>query len=154
VTAGNTCVAADGAAASVVMSAGRAAELQVQPLARIVASAVSGCEPELMGIGPVEASRRALEKAGVTATQLDIVECHESFAAQVLAVCDELGVDVEGQLNPFGGALALGHPPGATGARLVGTLVRGLAERDGTLGLATTCVAGGQGVAMVVERLA
>jgi acetyl-CoA C-acetyltransferase len=150
---GNTCVGADGAAAVLVASATRAAELGITPLARIVASAGSGCEPELMGIGPIEASRAALARAGLAIGDVDVVECHENFAAQVLPVCDELGIDVDRQLNPYGGAIALGHPPGMTGARLVGTLVHGLAERDGTFGLATTCVAGGQGIAMVVERL-
>jgi acetyl-CoA C-acetyltransferase len=153
ITAGNTCVAADGAAAVVLMSAKRARELEVTPLARVVASAVSGCEPELMGIGPVEATRSALKKAGLTINDLDAIECHENFAAQVLAVAGVLGIDIDRQLNLFGGALAIGHPPGATGARLVGTLTHALAETDGSLGLATTCVAGGMGVAMVLERV-
>jgi acetyl-CoA C-acetyltransferase len=153
VTAGNTCVAADGASALLLMSSERAVELGLRPRARIISSAVSGCEPELMGIGPIEASRRALRRAGVTVEQLDVVECHENFSAQVLPVCDELGIDVAGQLNPNGGALAIGHPPGATGARLVGTLTHALADRDGELGMATTCVAGGMGVAVVLERV-
>jgi acetyl-CoA C-acetyltransferase len=153
VTAGNTCVAADGAAAIVLMSGGRARQLGVTPMARVVASAVSGCEPELMGIGPIEASRAVLKKAGVSIHDIDIVECHENFAAQVLAVADVLEIDVDRQLNPSGGALAMGHPPGATGTRITGTLAHGLAVHDATLGLATTCVAGGMGVAVVLERL-
>jgi acetyl-CoA C-acetyltransferase len=154
VTAGNTCVGADGASAMLVMSESRARELEIQPMARIVATAVSGCEPELMGIGPIEASRKALDRAGLVIGDLDIVECHENFSVQVLAVCEQLKIDIERQLNPFGGAIALGHPPGMTGVRLIGTLIHGLQARDGMLGLASTCVAGGQGVATIVERLA
>lgn len=153
VTAGNTCVAADGAAALLVMSDTRAQDLGIRPAARVLSSAVSGCAPEMMGIGPVEASRKALAHAGVSISAIDVVECHENFAAQVLPVCHELEIDIDRQLNPFGGALALGHPPGATGARLVGTLMHALRERDGHLGLATTCIAGGMGISVVVERL-
>lgn len=153
VTAGNTTVAGDGAAALVVMSATRAAELGVEPLARVVATAVSGLAPEVMGVGPIQATRRALDRAGLVVGDLDVVECHENFAAQVIPVCRELGIDVERQLNPFGGSLALGHPSGMTGVRLVVTLLNGLRRLDATLGAATTCAAGGQGMTVVVERL-
>jgi acetyl-CoA C-acetyltransferase len=153
VTAGNTTVAGDGAAAAVVMSAARAAELGVEPLARVASTAVSGLAPEVMGMGPVEATRRALDRAGLTIGNLDVVECHENFAAQVIPVCRELGVDVERQLNPFGGSLALGHPSGMTGVRLVVTLLNGLRQLDATLGAATTCAAGGQGLTVILERL-
>ena len=154
VTAGNTTVAGDGAAALVVMSARRAAELGLTPLARVTATAVSGLAPEVMGMGPVEATRRALARAGQGIGDVDVVECHENFAAQVIPVCRELGIDVERQLNPFGGSLALGHPSGMTGARIVVTLLNALRALDGTLGLATTCAAGGQGLTVVLERLA
>jgi acetyl-CoA C-acetyltransferase len=153
VTAGNTTVAGDGAAALVVTSADRAAELGLAPLARVISTAVSGLAPEVMGVGPIEATRRALDRAGLAVGDLDVVECHENFAAQVIPVCRELGIDVERQLNPFGGSLALGHPSGMTGVRLVVTLLNGLRQRDATLGAATTCAAGGQGMTVVVERL-
>jgi len=153
VTAGNTTVAGDGAAALVVMSAGRAAALGITPLARVTATAVSGLAPEVMGMGPVEATRRALAKAGLAIGDVDVVECHENFAAQVIPVCRELGIDMERQLNPYGGSLALGHPSGMTGARIVVTLLNALRARDETLGLATTCAAGGQGLTVVLERL-
>jgi acetyl-CoA C-acetyltransferase len=152
VTAGNTTVAGDGAAALVVTSADRAAELGLAPLARVISTAVSGLAPEVMGVGPIEATRRALDRAGVAVGDLDVVECHENFAAQVIPVCRELGIDVEHQLNPFGGSLALGHPSGMTGVRVVVTLLNGLRHRDATLGAATTCAAGGQGMTVVVER--
>ena len=153
VTAGNTTVAGDGAAALVVMSAGRAAALGITPLARVTATAVSGLAPEVMGMGPVEATRRALAKAGLAIGDVDVVECHENFAAQVIPVCRELGIDMERQLNPFGSSLALGHPSGMTGARIVVTLLNALRSRDATVGLATTCAAGGQGLTLVLERL-
>ena len=153
VTAGNTTVAGDGAAALVVMSADRAAALGVTPLARVTATAVSGLAPEVMGMGPVEATRRALGRAGVTMADVDVVECHENFAAQVIPVCRELGIDVDGQLNPYGGSLALGHPSGMTGVRIVVTLLNALRAADGSVGVATTCAAGGQGLSVVVERL-
>jgi acetyl-CoA C-acetyltransferase len=152
-TAGNTTVAGDGAAALVVMSARRAAELGLAPMARVMATAVSGLAPEVMGMGPVDATQRALGKAGLAIGEVDVVECHENFAAQVIPVCRELGIDRERQLNPFGGSLALGHPSGMTGARIVVTLLNALRARDQTLGLATTCAAGGQGLTVVLERL-
>jgi acetyl-CoA C-acetyltransferase len=154
VTAGNACPLNDGAAAVVVMSADRARELGITPRARIVASAVSGVEPEIMGVGPIEAVRSALARAGMTIDDIDVVELNEAFAAQVLPVCWEIGVDPFGEkLNPHGGAIALGHPYGMTGARIMNTLLNDLDELDATVGLETMCVGGGQGMAMVVERL-
>ncbi|HEY8548222.1 MAG TPA: acetyl-CoA C-acyltransferase [Acidimicrobiales bacterium] len=153
VTAGNTTVAGDGAAALVLTSADFAAALGVEPLARVVGTAVSGLAPEVMGMGPVEATRRVLDRAGVAIGDVDVVECHENFAAQVIPVCRELGIDMDRQLNPFGSSLALGHPSGMTGVRLVVTLLNALRTTDGTLGLATTCAAGGQGLSVLVERL-
>jgi acetyl-CoA C-acetyltransferase len=154
VTAGNSCPLNDGAAAVVVISDRRARELGVRPRARIVASAVSGVEPEIMGVGPIEAVRRVLRQAGMTLDDVDIVELNEAFAAQVLPVCRELGIDPFGEeLNPNGGAIALGHPYGMTGARIMCTLLNGLETRDATIGLETMCVGGGQGMAMIVERL-
>jgi acetyl-CoA C-acetyltransferase len=153
VTAGNACPLNDGAAAVIVMSDVRAAELGIEPLARIVSTGVSALNPEIMGLGPVEATHRALRVAGLTIDDIDVVELNEAFAAQVLPCAEELGID-EDRLNPHGGAIALGHPFGMTGARMTGTLLNGLVARDGTLGLATLCVGGGQGMAMIVERLA
>jgi acetyl-CoA C-acetyltransferase len=154
VTAGNACPLNDGAAAVVVMSDTRAAELGVRPRARIVASAVTGVEPEIMGVGPIEAVRRVLEQAGMTIDDVDVMELNEAFAAQVLPVCRELGVDPFGEkLNPHGGAIALGHPYGMTGARIMNTLLNDLDTLDGTIGLETMCVGGGQGMAMLIERL-
>lgn len=153
VTAGNACPLNDGAAATVVMSGERAAALGVQPLVRIVSSAVTGIDPQIMGVGPIEAVRRALARAGMTIGDVDIVELNEAFAAQVLAVSDELGVSVEDQLNPFGGAIALGHPFGMTGARMVGTAINGLLTRDQQVAVVTMCIGGGQGMAMVLERV-
>jgi acetyl-CoA C-acetyltransferase len=153
VTAGNSCPLNDGAAAVVVMSERRASELGVRPRARIVASAVSGVEPEIMGVGPIGAVRRVLETAGMSIDDVDVVELNEAFAAQVLPVCRELGIDPFGEkLNPHGGAIALGHPYGMTGARIMCTLLNDLETIDGTIGLETMCVGGGQGMAMVVER--
>jgi len=152
VTAGNASPLNDGASALVVMSARRAGELGLKPLARILGSAASGLSPEIMGLGPVDASRRLLDRLGLSMGDIDIVELNEAFAAQVVPVVRKLGVDPE-RVNPFGGAIALGHPFGATGVRLVGTLINGLQTTDGSLGLATLCVGGGQGMAMVVERL-
>ena len=153
VTAGNACPLNDGAAAVVVMSDARARELGIQPLARIVASSVSGVEPEIMGVGPIGAVRAVLEQARMTIDDVDVVELNEAFAAQVLPVCRELGIDPFGeQLNPHGGAIALGHPYGMTGARIMCTLLNGLRERDQSVGLETMCVGGGQGMAMIVER--
>lgn len=153
VTAGNACPLNDGAAAVLVMSEERATELDVQPLARIVTSAVTGLDPQIMGVGPIDAVRKVLDTAGMTINDIDIVELNEAFAAQVLAVADELGISVESQLNPHGGAIALGHPFGMTGARMIGTLLNGLATRDQQFGIATLCIGGGQGMAMLVERL-
>ena len=152
VTAGNASPLNDGASALVVMSARRAGELGLRPLARILGSAASGLSPEIMGLGPVDASLRLLDRLGLSISDVDIVELNEAFAAQVVPVVRKLGADPE-RVNPFGGAIALGHPFGATGARLVGTLINGLQTKDETLGLATLCVGGGQGMAMIVERL-
>jgi acetyl-CoA C-acetyltransferase len=154
VTAGNSCPLNDGAAAVVVMSETRASELGVRPRARIIASSVSGVEPEIMGVGPIGAVSKVLDTAGMTIDDVDVVELNEAFAAQVLPVCRELGVDPFGEkLNPHGGAIALGHPYGMTGARIMCTLLNDLATLDGTIGLETMCVGGGQGMAMIVERL-
>ncbi|RFU20512.1 acetyl-CoA C-acetyltransferase [Geodermatophilus marinus] len=152
VTAGNCCPLNDGAAALVLMSDTRARELGVTPLARVVSTGVSALSPEIMGLGPVEASRRALALAGMTAADIDVCEINEAFAAQVLPSIDDLGLDVE-KVNPQGGAIAVGHPFGQTGARLTVTLLNGLRVRDGSIGLETMCAAGGQGMAMVFERL-
>jgi acetyl-CoA C-acetyltransferase len=152
VTAGNCCPLNDGAAAVVVMSADRARDLGLTPLARIVATGASALSPEIMGLGPVEASRQALARAGMTIDDIDLVEINEAFAAQVLPSADDLGIDLD-KLNVHGGAIALGHPFGATGARITTTLLNGLASRDKTLGLETMCVGGGQGMAIIYERL-
>jgi acetyl-CoA C-acetyltransferase len=154
VTAGNACPLNDGAAAVIVMNEERARQLGLKPRARIVASAVSGVEPEIMGVGPIEAARRVLDRAGMTLVDVDVVELNEAFAAQVLPVCRELGIDPFGEkLNPHGGAIALGHPYGMTGARIMCTLLNDLETMDGTIGLETMCVGGGQGLALLVERL-
>ena len=153
VTAGNCCPLNDGAAALVVMSDTRAADLGITPLARIVATGASALSPEVMGLGPVEASRRALANAGMTIADMDLVEINEAFAAQVLPSADDLAVDFD-KLNVHGGAIALGHPFGMTGARITATLLNGLSSRDGQLGLETMCVGGGQGMAIIYERLA
>ena len=154
VTAGNACPLNDGAAAVVVMSADRARDLGIAPRARIIASSVSGVEPEIMGVGPIEAVRKVLAQAGMTIGDVDVVELNEAFAAQVLPVCREIGVDpFSDKLNPHGGAIALGHPYGMTGARIMGTLLNDLESMDRTIGLETMCVGGGQGMAMLVERL-
>jgi acetyl-CoA C-acetyltransferase len=152
VTAGNSCPLNDGAAAVVLMSRARAQELGVTPLARIVASAVSGNDPEIMGVAPIDAIPRALDGAGLTISDIDVVELNEAFAAQVLPVCRETGIQTE-QVNPHGGAIALGHPYGMTGARIMGTLINDLQTLDGTFGLETMCAAGGMAMAMVIERL-
>jgi acetyl-CoA C-acetyltransferase len=154
VTAGNSCPLNDGAAAVVVMSETRARELGIRPRARIIASSVSGVAPEIMGVGPIEAVRKVLGQAAMTIDDVDVMELNEAFAAQVLPVCRELGVDPFGEkLNPHGGAIALGHPYGMTGARIMCTLLNDLETLDGTIGLETMCVGGGQGMAMLVERL-
>jgi acetyl-CoA C-acetyltransferase len=152
VTAGNCCPLNDGAAALVVMSDTKAAELGVTPLARVVSTGVSGLSPEIMGLGPVEASKQALARAGMTIDDVDLVEINEAFAAQVLPSARDLGID-EDKLNVNGGAIALGHPFGMTGARITTTLLNGLRTHDKTIGLETMCVGGGQGMAMVLERL-
>ena len=153
VTAGNACPLNDGAAAVLVMSETKASELGLTPLARVVSSGVSGLNPEIMGLGPIEASRQALARAGKSIEDIDLVEINEAFAAQVLPSAKHLGIDVENQLNVHGGGIALGHPFGMTGARIMTTLIHGLQATGGTYGLETMCVGGGQGMAMVVERL-
>jgi acetyl-CoA C-acetyltransferase len=152
VTAGNSCPLNDGAAAVLVTSRQRASELGLVPLARVVASAVSALDPEIMGLGPVAASRRALARAGMTMADVDLVELNEAFAAQVIPCAERLGID-DDRLNVHGGAIALGHPFGMTGARMMTTLLNGLRAASGTVGLETLCVGGGQGMAMIVERL-
>jgi acetyl-CoA C-acetyltransferase len=152
ITAGNCCPLNDGAAAVVVMSDTRAKELGLTPLARIVSTGVSALSPEIMGLGPVEASRQALSRAGMTIDDLDLYEINEAFAAQVLPSADDLGMDFD-KLNVHGGAIALGHPFGSTGARITTTLLNGLEARDGQFGLETMCVGGGQGMAIIYERL-
>jgi acetyl-CoA C-acetyltransferase len=152
VTAGNSCPLNDGAAAVIVMSDAKARELGISPLARVVASGVSALNPEIMGLGPIEASRQALKRAGMTVDDVDLVEINEAFAAQVIPSARHLGVEWD-KLNVNGGAIALGHPFGMTGARIMTTLLNGLEDRDKTVGLETMCVGGGQGMAMIVERL-
>ncbi len=152
VTAGNACPLNDGAAAVLVMSETKASELGVTPLARIVASGVSALNPEIMGLGPIEAVRQVLARAKMTIDQIDLVEINEAFAAQVVPSARELGITPE-QLNVHGGAIALGHPFGMTGARIMTTLINGLQTTGGRYGLETMCVGGGQGMAMIVERL-
>ncbi|MGB2568309.1 acetyl-CoA C-acetyltransferase [Micromonospora citrea] len=152
VTAGNCCPLNDGAAAVVVMSAQRAQDLGLTPLARIVSTGVSALSPEIMGLGPVEASKQALERAGMTIDDVDLVEINEAFAAQVIPSYRQLGI-AEEKLNVMGGAIAIGHPFGMTGARITGTLLNALQWHDKTIGLETMCVGGGQGMAMVLERL-
>jgi len=154
VTAGNACPLNDGAAAVVVMSSRRAKELGLKPLARIVSTGLSALEPEFMGLGPIDASKQALKRAKMTIGDIDIVEINEAFAAQVIPSARGIGVDpFSDKLNPHGGAIALGHPFGMTGARILCTLLNGLREKDKTYGLETMCVGGGQGMAMIVERL-
>jgi acetyl-CoA C-acetyltransferase len=152
VTAGNACPLNDGAAAVLVMSEARAEALGVQPLARIVASGVSALDPEIMGLGPIEACRQALGRAGLSIDDIDRVEINEAFAAQVVPSARELGIPWE-KLNVHGGAIALGHPFGMTGARIMTTLLNGLDDAGARYGLESMCVGGGQGMAMVVERL-
>jgi acetyl-CoA C-acetyltransferase len=152
VTAGNACPLNDGAAAVIVMSDTRAKELGIRPLARIVSTGVSALNPEIMGLGPVEASKQALSRAGLGIGDIDLVEINEAFAAQVIPSARELGIPVD-KLNVNGGAIALGHPFGQTGARIMTTLIHNLQSRDGRFGLETMCVGGGQGMAAVIERL-
>ena len=152
VTAGNCCPLNDGAAAVIIMSDTKAADLGITPLARIVSTGVSALSPEIMGLGPVEASRQALGRAGMAISDIDLVEINEAFAAQVIPSYRELGIDLD-RLNVNGGAIAVGHPFGMTGARITTTLLNSLSFHDKTLGLETMCVGGGQGMAMVLERL-
>ncbi|KAB1914801.1 acetyl-CoA C-acetyltransferase [Micromonospora sp. AMSO31t] len=152
ITAGNCCPLNDGAAAVVIMSAQRAQELGLTPLARIVSTGVTALSPEIMGLGPVEASKQALKRAGMTIDDVDLVEINEAFAAQVIPSYRQLGIPEE-KLNVMGGAIAVGHPFGMTGARITGTLLNALEWHDRTIGLETMCVGGGQGMAMVLERL-
>ncbi|MEN3358563.1 MAG: acetyl-CoA C-acetyltransferase [Mycobacteriales bacterium] len=152
VTAGNACPLNDGAAALVIMSDVRAAELGIAPLARIVSTGVSAISPEIMGVTPIEATRRALANAGMSIADLDLVEINEAFAAQVVPCVRELGLDPS-VVNVHGGAIAVGHPFGMTGARITTTLLHGLEWQDKEIGLETMCAAGGQGMAMVVQRL-
>jgi acetyl-CoA C-acetyltransferase len=154
VTAGNSCPLNDGAAAVVVMSDKRAKELGLKPIARVVSTGLSALEPEFMGLGPIDASRQALKRAKMTIDDIDIVEINEAFAAQVIPSARGIGVDpFSDKLNPHGGAIALGHPFGMTGARILCTLLNGLEEKNKSFGLETMCVGGGQGMAMIVERL-
>ncbi|MFC7500986.1 acetyl-CoA C-acetyltransferase [Nocardioides sp. CPCC 206347] len=152
VTAGNCCALNDGAAAVVIMSDTKAAELGLTPLARIVSTGVSGLSPEIMGLGPVEATRNALKHAGMTIDDIDLAEINEAFAAQVLPSAEDLGIPME-KLNINGGAIAVGHPFGMTGARLQNTMLNSLEWHDKTTGLITMCVGGGQGMAMILERI-
>jgi acetyl-CoA C-acetyltransferase len=152
VTAGNSCPLNDGAAAVIVMSDTRARDLGITPLARVVSSGVTALDPEIMGLGPVEACRQALGRAGMTIDDVDLVEINEAFAAQVVPSARHLGIDPD-RLNVHGGAIALGHPFGMTGARIMATLINGLQTEDKTVGLESMCVGGGQGMAMIVERL-
>ena len=152
VTAGNACPLNDGAAAVLVMSEERAKELGLKPKARILASTVAAIRPEIMGLGPIPAIQALLEQTGMKIDDIDIVEINEAFAAQIVPCKDELGIPEE-KLNPFGGAIALGHPFGMTGARIMTTLINGLSKLDGTYGIESMCVAGGMGQAMLIERL-
>jgi acetyl-CoA C-acetyltransferase len=153
VTAGNACPLNDGGAAVVITSDTTARQLGLTPLARIVATGVSGLSPEIMGLGPIEATKKALAHAGMSIADIDLFEINEAFAVQVLGSARELGID-EDTLNISGGAIALGHPFGMTGARITATLLNNLQTYDKTLGLETMCVGGGQGMAMIIERLA
>ena len=152
ITAGNACPLNDGAAAVVVMSDTRAAELGIKPLARIVSSAVSSLDPEIMGLGPIDAIRSALDRADLTVDDIDLFEINEAFAVQVLGSADELGIPEE-KLNVNGGSIAIGHPFGMTGARIMTTLINGLQDSGGRYGVESMCVGGGQGMAMVIERM-
>jgi acetyl-CoA C-acetyltransferase len=152
VTAGNCCPLNDGAAAVVIMSDAKARELGVEPLARIVATGVTALSPEIMGLGPVEATRQALKRAGMTIDDIDLVEINEAFAAQVVPSYQDLGIDID-KLNVNGGAIAVGHPFGMTGARLQNTMLNSLDFHDKSTGLITMCVGGGQGMALILERV-
>ncbi|MBU6227229.1 MAG: acetyl-CoA C-acetyltransferase [Acidobacteria bacterium] len=152
ITAGNACPLNDGAAAVMVMSDTKAKQLGITPLARVVASGVSGLNPEIMGLGPIEAIRQTLKRAKMTIDDIDLVEINEAFAAQVIPSAKHLGIPMD-KLNVHGGAIALGHPFGMTGARIMATLINGLQHEDKTFGLESMCVGGGQGMAMIIERL-
>jgi acetyl-CoA C-acetyltransferase len=152
ITAGNCCPLNDGAAAVVIMSSTRAKELGLTPLARIVSTGVSGLSPEIMGLGPVDATKQALAHAGLSISDIDLVEINEAFAVQVIGSQRQLGIDID-KLNVHGGAIALGHPFGSTGARIMTTLINGMQARDAQFGLETMCVGGGQGMAIILERL-
>jgi acetyl-CoA C-acetyltransferase len=152
ITAGNACPLNDGAAAVVVMSDTRAAELGIKPLARIVSSAVSSLHPEIMGLGPIDSIKKALDRAELSVDDIDLFEINEAFAVQVLGSADELGIPLD-KLNVHGGSIALGHPFGMTGARIMTTLINGLENTGGRYGVESMCVGGGQGMAMVIERL-
>ena len=152
ITAGNACPLNDGAAAVMVMSDSKAAELGLTPLARIIASGVTGLNPEIMGLGPIGASQQAMERAGMSADDIDLVEINEAFAAQVIPSYKTLGFELD-KVNVTGGAIALGHPFGMTGARIMTSLINNLQSEDKTIGLETMCVGGGQGMAMIIERL-
>ncbi|CAA9245170.1 MAG: 3-ketoacyl-CoA thiolase @ Acetyl-CoA acetyltransferase [uncultured Acidimicrobiales bacterium] len=153
VTAGNACPLNDGAAAVLVMSRSKADQLGIKPLARVVASEISGNDPEIMGVAPIDAVGNLLRKQGMTIKDVDVVELNEAFAAQVLPVCWESGIDIDTQLNPHGGAIALGHPFGMTGARIMTALINDLQTLDKTIGIETMCAAGGMAMAMMIERL-
>jgi acetyl-CoA C-acetyltransferase len=152
VTAGNACPLNDGAAAVLVMSADKAKAMGLDPIARIVSSGVSALNPEIMGLGPIDACKQAMARAGMNIGDIDHVEINEAFAVQVLGSADELGIDLD-KLNPNGGAIALGHPFGMTGARIMTTLLNGMEDSGATIGMESMCVGGGQGMAMIVERL-
>jgi acetyl-CoA C-acetyltransferase len=152
VTAGNSCPLNDGAAASIVMSADKAKELGLRPRARIITAATQGNEPEYMGVAPIGAIKKALERAGMSIDDVDVYELNEAFAAQVIPIAEAVGFDYD-KLNPHGGAIALGHPFGMTGVRMMATLLNDLETLDGAIGLETMCVAQGQGEAMIIERL-
>jgi acetyl-CoA C-acetyltransferase len=152
VTAGNACPLNDGAAALLVMSDEKAAELGLKPRARIIASSVAGLRPEIMGLGPIPAIEKLLKATGMAMSDIDVVEINEAFAAQIVPCKEDLGIEDE-KLNPFGGAIALGHPFGMTGARIMTTLLNDLETLDKTYGIESMCAAGGQGMAMLVERL-
>jgi acetyl-CoA C-acetyltransferase len=152
VTAGNACPLNDGAAAVLVMSDTKAKAMGLTPIAKIISSGVSALNPEIMGLGPIEACKQAMARAGMSINDIDHVEINEAFAVQVLGSADELGIDLD-KLNPNGGAIALGHPFGMTGARIMTTLLNGLEDSGATIGMESMCVGGGQGMAMIVERL-
>ena len=152
VTAGNSSPMNDGAAAAVLMSAEKARDLGITPLARVISMAVAGVRPDIMGIGPVPAMRKALQRAGMQLSDIEIIEINEAFAAQTLSVVKAMGIDQE-RLNPHGGAIALGHPLGCSGARIIATLINDLQTHDKTLGIATLCIGGGQGLATIIERV-